>query len=54
MNNIMYKDLISEVLEMSGSDPSFAKVFDSMIEVVKKYNLRDDQIMILQNSLFKA
>ena len=51
--NIMYKDLIDEVLKMSGSEPTFAKVFDAMIEVVKKYNLRDDQIVILQRSLFR-
>lgn len=52
--SIVYKELVNEVLEMSGSDRTFSKVFDTMIEVVKKYNLRDDQIVILQNSLFRA
>ncbi len=51
--SIVYKDLVNEVLEMSGSEPTFTKVFDSMTEVVKKYNLRDDQIVILQRSLFR-
>ena len=52
--SIVYKKLVNEVLEMSGSDRTFSKVFDAMIEVVKKYNLRDDQIVVLQNSLFRA